>query len=138
MVSACTACSWGPVFPRYSVDDSYFHRLRASAEKRDILISSMFSSRASSWDSPTGDPRLEEVTRRGWERLIHVASLVGAQSVGSNAFVLMRDQPHMRETGVRTFLKNIKLLLPIARAAGLKALTTEPMSSIFELPVDPR
>jgi sugar phosphate isomerase/epimerase len=121
----------------YSVDDSYFHRLRASAEKRDILISSMFSSRRELVGFATGDPALEEVTRRGWERLIHVASLVGAQSVGSNAFVLMRDQPHMRETGVRTFLKNMKLLLPIARAAGLKALTTEPMSSIFEYPSTP-
>jgi hypothetical protein len=127
----------GTSLSTYSIDDSYFHRLRASAEKRDILISSMFTSRRELVGFASGDPDLEEMTRKGWERLIHVASLVGAQSAGANAFVVMRDQPRTRAAGVATFLKNMKVLLPMARAAGLAALTTEPMSSVFEYPALP-
>jgi sugar phosphate isomerase/epimerase len=127
----------GTTYHTYVVDDSYFRELRASAEKRGIRISSLFSSRRELVGFATGDPRLEDATRRGWERLIHVASLVGADSVGSNALVVMRDQPHLKETGVKTFFRNMKQLLPVARKAGLKALTTEPMSSVFEYPATP-
>jgi ribulose-phosphate 3-epimerase len=49
----------------------------------------------------------------------------------------MRDQPHLRERGVRSFLENVPGLLAAARAAGLDALTVEPMSSVFEFPSTP-
>jgi len=127
----------GTTYHTYVVDDSYFRELRSSAEKRGIRISSLFSSRRELVGFATGDPSLEAATRRGWERLIHVASIVGADSAGSNALVMMRDQSHLREAAVGTFFRNIKQLLPIARKAGLKALTTEPMSSVFEYPTTP-
>ena len=53
--------------------------------------------------------------RRGWERMIHVAALVGAECVGSNACVVLRDQP--ADPGARACgpsSQNMKELLGIA------------------------
>ena len=127
----------GTTYHTYSADDSYFRQLRTSAEKREIRISSLFSSRRELVGFATGDSALEAATRRGWERLIRVASLVGADTAGSNALVVMRDQPHLREPGIRCFIENMKGLLRTARAAGLSSLTIEPMSSVWEYPSTP-
>ena len=127
----------GTTYHTHSADDSYFRQLRASAEKRGIRIASLFSAHRELGGFASGDPLLEDVTRRGWERLIHVAALLGAESAGSNAFIVMRDQPQMREVGIRCFFQNILGLLQSARKAGLKALTIEPMSSVWEYPSTP-
>ena len=127
----------GTTYHTFTAGDEFFRQLRRSAEKREISISSVFSARRELVGFGSGDPILEEATLRGWKRLIEVAVLVGAESTGSNGFFLLRDMPQLRQTGVATFLKNMKLLMPIARAAGLKALTVEPMSSIYEYPSTP-
>jgi hypothetical protein len=127
----------GTTYHTFTAGDEYFRQLRKSAEKREICISSVFSARRELVGFGSGDPLLEEATLRGWKRLIEVAVLVGAQSAGSNGFFLLRDMPQLRQTGIATFLKNMKLLMPIARAAGLKALTVEPMSSVYEYPSTP-
>jgi len=126
----------GSSSPVYFAGDEYFRGLRRTAEKKGIRITSMFSSHR---DLGFGhrDPLLDDSTRRGWERMIHVCSLVGAQSVGSNACLVMRDQPDTREPGLRTFITQMKELLAVARRQGLEALTVEPMSSVYELPSTP-
>jgi len=126
----------GSSSPVYFAGDDYFRGLRRTAEKKDIQITSMFSSHR---DLGFGnrDPLLDESARRGWERMIHVCSIVGAQSVGSNACLIMRDQPDTREPGLQAFFRHMKQLLVIARARGLEALTVEPMSSLYELPSTP-
>ena len=127
----------GSSFPVFFADDEYFRGLRTKAERRGVRIASLFSSHREFGGFASGDPLLEDATRRGWERLIHVASLVGADTAGSNAGIVHRDEPHLREPGVQCFFRNIKPLLLAARKAGLKGLTVEPMSSLFEFPSTP-
>jgi hypothetical protein len=127
----------GSSFPFWLAADDYFTGLRRRAEKKGILISSLFTSHREFGGFSSGDPLLEDATRRGWQRIIRVAALVGAQSAGSNCGIVLRDQPYLRDPGIRCFLENMKPLLHKARAAGLKALTVEPMSSIYELPSTP-
>jgi sugar phosphate isomerase/epimerase len=127
----------GTTYNVFTAADDYFRELRRSAEKREIAISSVFSARRDLSGFASGNPLLEEASVKGWKRLIEVGALCGAEVSGSNGFFLLRDQTHMRETGVATFLKYIKLLLPCAKKAGLKALTVEPMSSLYEYPSTP-
>ena len=124
----------GSSYPTFSAEDEHFRKLRAQAEKKDVRISSLFTSHRELGGFASGDPLLEEGARRGWERIIHVAALLGAESAGSNAGITMRDQPHLRERGIRVFFESVKGLLRTARSAGLKTLTIEPMSSIWEYP----
>jgi len=126
----------GSSSPVYFAGDDYFRGLRHAAEKKGIRITSMFSSHRDLGFAHR-DPLLDDSTRRGWERMIHVCSLVGAESVGSNACLVMRDQPETREPGLRAFSRHMKELLVIARNKGLNALTIEPMSSRYELPSTP-
>jgi ribulose-phosphate 3-epimerase len=127
----------GTSFPTFTAEDAYFKKLRDMAEKRDVHISSLFTSHRELGGFASGDPILEHGARKGWERIIHVAALLGAESAGSNAGIVMRDQPHLREPGIRCFFEHMKGLLPMARAAGLASLTIEPMSSIWEYPSTP-
>jgi hypothetical protein len=127
----------GSSYPTFSAEDSWFLRLRAQAEKRDVHISSVFTTHRELGGFASGDPVLEAGARKGWERLIHVASLVGAGSAGSNTGIVMRDQPHLRESGIRRFSEQGRSLLGIARRAGLSALAIEPMSSVWEYPSTP-
>ncbi len=126
----------GSSFPVWFAADDYFHRLRKSAEARSIRITSMFTSYRE-LGFANDDPLLDEATRRGWERVIKVAAILGAESVGSNACLVLRDRPETREPGLRCFRENMRDLLAFARKAGLKALTVEPMSSLYELPSTP-
>ena len=126
----------GSSFPVFFAADEHFRGLRRRAEAKGIRITSMFSSHRE-LGFANADPLLDDAARRGWERSIHVASLVGAQSFGSNACIVLRDQPQTREPGLRVFFENMKSLLAIARSAGLEALTVEPMSSLYELPSTP-
>ena len=126
----------GTSFPVFFAEDEHFRRLRRSAEARGIRITSMFSSHRE-LGFANADPLLDTAVRRGWERVIHVAALVGAESVGSNACIVLRDRPETREPGLRVFMENMKELLANARTAGLQALTLEPMSSLYELPSTP-
>ena len=127
----------GSSFPVFHAEDDYLRGLRRSAERRGIRITSLFSSHRELGGFASGDPLLERATRRGWERLIHVAALVGAEAAGSNAFIVLRDQPRLRERGIACFVEHMKGLLRAARSAGLKALTVEPMSSVWEYPSTP-
>ena len=126
----------GTSFVVFDAPDDYFRGLRRAAEAKQILISSMFTSHRE-LGFGAEDPRLDVVVRRGWEKAIHAASLLGAESFGSNASIVLRDRPRTREEGLRTFTANMKELLGIAHREGLAALTLEPMSSIYELPSTP-
>ncbi|MGO9310491.1 MAG: TIM barrel protein [Spirochaetia bacterium] len=126
----------GSSFPVFFAEDEHFRKLRRAAEAKEIRITSMFSSHRE-LGFANADPLLDAAALRGWERLIHVAALVGAESVGSNACIVLRDQPETREPGLRTFGEKMKALMAKARSSGLKALTLEPMSSLFELPSTP-
>jgi sugar phosphate isomerase/epimerase len=127
----------GSSFHTFTADEGWFKRLRAAAEKRGIRISSVFTSHREMGGWGSGDPSLEATARLGWERLIHVASLVGADSAGSSAGILLRDQPERRARGLECFFSNMKELMRTARREGLRAITVEPMSSTWEYPSTP-
>ncbi len=126
----------GSSFPVFFAADDHFRALRRAAESRGIRISSMFTSHRE-LGFANEDPLRDDAAHRGWERVIHVASLVGAESVGSNACLVLRDRPGTREPGLAAFSRHMRELLAVARRAGLQALTLEPMSSLYELPSTP-
>ncbi len=127
----------GSSFVTFTADEGYFRRLRESAEKKGIRIASVFTSHRELAGYASGDASLEATARWGWERLIRVAAMVGADSAGSNAGCLMRDQPELRERSRDTFFRHMKDLMRLARREGLKAITIEPMSSLWEYPSTP-
>lgn len=118
-------------------DEEYFVTLRRTAERQGILITSLFTATREFGGFASGDARLQGATRRLWERLIRVASLLGAQSAGTNASLTFRDKPELKEEGIRLFLANARELMVVARKAGLQALITEPMSCTWEFPSTP-
>jgi len=127
----------GSSFSTFTAEEDYFKRLRERAERKGITIASLFTSHRELGGFASGDPSLEAATRWGWQRLIRVAALLGAASAGSNAGILLRDQPELRETGLQCFLSNMKDLMRLARQEGLQAITIEPMSSVWEYPSTP-
>jgi ribulose-phosphate 3-epimerase len=124
----------GSFYAMYELEDSWFVSLARRAERKGIQISSVFTSHRELSGFMSGDPSMEAATRRSWEKLLRIASAVGARSAGSSAGPLMRDTPQAREEGIRCYVRHMKELARMARGHGLRALTVEPMSSIFEFP----
>ncbi len=119
-------------------DDEYLRGLRRRAEKRGIRIESLFSSTREFGGFGSGDPALARATVRYWRALIHAASVLGASCAGTNASVTLRDRPASRDEGIARFFAEAPGLMAYARAEGLSAITTEPMSSVWEYPSTPR
>lgn len=127
----------GSFFELYWVADSYFIDLRRAAEERGLRVKSVFTAHRELGGFFPGDPRLVEVARHGYERLIHVAGLVGADYCGSNPGAIYRDRPATKAAGLRVYLEQMRELGRLAHAAGLKGLTVEPMSCLAEPPTTP-
>jgi hypothetical protein len=118
-------------------DDEYLRGLRRRAEKRGIRIESLFSCIREFGGFGSGDPALARATIRYWRALIHAAAVLGASSAGTNASVTLRDRPAGRDEGIARFFAEAPGLMAYARAEGLAAVTTEPMSSVWEYPSTP-
>lgn len=128
----------GSFYELYHLDDSYFLDLRRKAESRRLRIRSVFTAHRELGGFFLGDPRMESVARKGFERLIEVAALVGAEYVGSNPGAVYRDAPPAaKEAGAVCYLRHLKDLSRQARKLGLRALTMEPMSCLAEPPTTP-
>ncbi len=127
----------GAALTAFLADDEYFRGLRRRAEKRGVRISSVFSAIREFGGFASGDPLLQAATRRMWARLIEVAALVGAEAAGTNASLTFRDKPELREEGIGNFFACARELMGRARAAGLEAVITEPMSCTWEFPSTP-
>jgi sugar phosphate isomerase/epimerase len=127
----------GSSFPFFHADEEWFRELRRKAEARGIRIASTYTSYREMTGFFSGDPHLEAASRFAWERLIRVASWVGASSAGSSCGSVLRDQPGEKEPGLGRWFRHMKELSRTARAAGLSALCIEPMSSLYEPPSTP-
>ncbi|MGA2612982.1 MAG: hypothetical protein ABSG38_05975 [Spirochaetia bacterium] len=127
----------GSSFTTFTADEGYFRKLREGAEKKGIRIASVFTSHRELGGYASGDASLEATARWGWERMVRVAALVGADSAGSNAGSLLRDQPELGERSREIFFRHTKDLMRLARREGLRAITIEPMSSLWEYPSTP-
>ena len=127
----------GSFFELYSLEDDYFHKLRETAESKGIRIKSVFTSHRELGGFFTGNPHLEKVARKNYERLIEVASIVNADYCGSNPGSVYRDQLATKEQGMGRYLSHMKELSVYAKEKELKALNIEPMSSMAEPPTTP-
>jgi sugar phosphate isomerase/epimerase len=127
----------GSFFELYSVEDGFFKELRRQAEKKHIQIKSCFTTHRELGGFFTGNPYLERAARVNYKRYIHAASVLGADYVGSNPGTVYRDNMGYKQAGIDCYLKHMKELTVIAKAAGLKGLTIEPMSSSIEPPSTP-
>ncbi|MDF3059485.1 MAG: ribulose-phosphate 3-epimerase [Rariglobus sp.] len=128
----------GSFYELYALDDTYFTELRREAESRGLRIKSVFTAHRELGGFFVGDVRMERAARKGFERLLEVGVLVGADYVGSNPGAVYRDQPPAQKAaGTATYLRNLKELSRRAHRFGLKGLTMEPMSCLAEPPTTP-
>ena len=128
----------GSFFELYTVADGFFKDLRSAAEKKNIRIKSCFTTHRELGGFLSGNRYLERAARENYERYIHAASLLGADYMGSSAGTVPRDNMAYKQAGIDCYLRHMKELTVIAKAAGLKALTMEPMSSSNEPPSIPK
>lgn len=127
----------GSFFELYSLDDQYFVDLKEQAAIRGIEIKSLFTAHRELGGFFTGNPYMEQVARKNFEKLIHVASIVGANYCGSNPGAVYRDQIHFKPEGISCYLQHMQELMTLAKSKGLRALNMEPMSCLAEPPTTP-
>jgi sugar phosphate isomerase/epimerase len=125
-------------FPElYSLEDGWFVELREKALRRNVTIKSCFTTHRDLGGFFLDDPYRERATRRMYERYVRVAALVGADSIGGNPGSVPRDRPELKEPGIERYLAHMRELMGVAREAGLKWLSLEPMSCLAEPPTLP-
>jgi len=127
----------GTFFELYSLDDEWFLELRALAKTYGIKIKSVFTAHRELGGFFSGDGRMEKAARKNYERLIEVAAVLGADTVGSNPGAVFRDRMTYKPAGIECYKRNMQELSHYAYSLGLKALTIEPMSCLAEVPTLP-
>lgn len=127
----------GTFFELYSVDDDYFSRLREKADRYGVHIKSCFTAHRELGGFFSGDSSLIKVARLNFERLIRVASLLGADFVGSNPGAVFRDRMDTKADGIACYVSHMRELMAYAKCLGIRALTLEPMSCLAEPPSTP-
>ena len=128
----------GTFFELYQLPDDYFRDLRRQAEDRGLSFASVFTAHRELGGFFRDDgPGWESVARRNYERLIEVASLVGASCVGSNPGAVLRDRMGTKGHGLARYLRHTKELMGFAADHGIEWLTIEPMSCLAEPPTLP-
>lgn len=118
-------------------DDSYFHKLRDTAEKHGLKLKSMFSAYREFGGFFYDDPAMEKATRKMYEKYIHAAGILGLDYAGTNPGAVYRNEFHKKDKGTAVFFKHMKELQHLAKEKGLKALSIEPMSCMAEPPTTP-
>ena len=128
----------GTFFEIYQLPDDYFRDLRRQAEDRGLLFSSVFTAHRELGGFFRDDGKgWDAIARRNYQRLIEVAALVGAPSVGSNPGSVLRDRMGTKQAGLVNYLRHMKELMAFAGNHGIKWLTIEPMSALAEPPTLP-
>lgn len=124
----------GTFFELYFLPDRYFLELREKAEKRGIVINSVFSAYRELGGFLSLDPVQEEVAFRNYLRLMEVARILGASSCGACMGAIPRDKLENRTERVENYLRRAKELMHWAHDLGIECLTLEPMSCYAEPP----
>lgn len=127
----------GSFFELYSLEGAYFMDLRKLAGQKKVRIKSVFTAHRELGGFFYNNPYMEKVARIQYEKLIHVASILGADFCGSNPGAVYRDQADFKQKGIERYLHHMRELMHLAREKGLKGLTIEPMSSLAEPPTTP-
>jgi len=125
----------GTFFEIYGLPDEFFLKLRRQAEDLGVRIRSIFTAhRELGGFFLLDEPGWEALARRSYERLIEVAALLGAVSVGSNPGAVYRDRMGTKSRGIECYLRHMKELMGYAHERGIEWLTIEPMSCLAEPP----
>lgn len=127
----------GSFFELYTLEDGFFLELKEEADKYHLRIKSCFTTHRELGGFFSGNLHMEKAARSNYERYIRVASLLGADFIGSNPGTVPRDRLDRKKEGIECYLSHMKELMGIAREKGLKGLTMEPMSSLAEPPTLP-
>ncbi len=127
----------GSFFELYHLPDAYFVELRQSAERFGVVVSSVFTSHRELGGFLREETGWADVARRNYERLIEVAALLGAQSVGSSMGSVPRDRMEYKPRGIALYLEHMREMLHFAHDRSLACLTLEPMSCLAEPPTLP-
>jgi ribulose-phosphate 3-epimerase len=127
----------GSFFELYHLEDAYFIELRELADRKNLRFKSVFTAHRELGGFFYDNSYMERVARINYEKLIHVASLLGADYCGSNPGAVYRDQMESKEKGMNRYLRHLKELMHLASEKKLKGLTIEPMSSLAEPPSTP-
>ena len=122
----------------YLVEDGYLHGLRELAARYGVRIKSCFTAHRELGGFFGANRFLEHAARKSYERLIHVAAVLGADYAGGSAGFVYRDRGDLRDRGLACYVAHMKELMQIAREKGLRGLTIEVMSSTHEPPSTPR
>ncbi|MFP4485142.1 MAG: hypothetical protein ACOCYG_04660 [Spirochaetota bacterium] len=121
----------------YFLPEEFFVDLRRTADSYGVRMKSVFTSHRELGGAFTGNPHLEGVATRNYERLLEIAAVLGADYCGSNPGAVYRDRPDTKPHGIRRWLDMAKGLMHKAHREGLKAMTLEPMSCTAEPPTTP-
>jgi ribulose-phosphate 3-epimerase len=127
----------GTHFELYQLPDEFFHQLRKQADDAGVEIDSAFTAHRELGGFFREEPGYEQVARRNFERYIHVCSLLGVKSVGSNPGAVLRDRMGYKARGIACYVKHMKELMHYAHERGVSWLTIEPMSCLAEPPTLP-
>ena len=127
----------GSFFEMYLLEDGYFHELRELTERKNVRIKSCFTAHRELGGFLTGNPYLEKVARRCYERYIEIGGILGVDYLGSNLGAVYRDKMKTKFEGIARYISHIKELTMLAKEQGIKALTVEPMSCSTEPPSFP-
>jgi sugar phosphate isomerase/epimerase len=118
----------------YSLPDSYFFRLKESAQSKGIQISSIFTSHRELGGFLNPEKEYAEITMKNYRRMIEIAAILECPVAGSSMGSVYRDKIEYRPQGIKSFLKFIKDMMVFAKDHGLSWLTLEPMSCYAEPP----
>lgn len=127
----------GTFFEIYHLPDSALLRLRETADRHGVRISSIFTAHRELGGFFHSEGAWHDVAFRNYRRLIEIGGLLGAESVGSNPGAILRDQMHLKSSGIRNYLAAIKRLMHFSVSIGVKTLGIEPMSCLAEPPTLP-
>lgn len=127
----------GTFFELYQLPSVFFSELRRQAADFGVTIDSVFTAHRELGGFFREEPGWEELARKNYERLIEVASWVGARCAGSNPGAILRDRMGGRADGIARYLRHMKELMHFAHARYVETLTMEPMSCLAEPPTLP-
>jgi sugar phosphate isomerase/epimerase len=127
----------GSFFELYTLEDAWFVNLRQEAMSRGLVLRSLFTAHRELGGFFYGDPYMEKAARRGCERFLQVANLLGVDFCGWNPGAIYRDRLKSKAAGLACFHRHLRELTHLARQLGLKGITLEPMSCLSEPPSTP-
>lgn len=127
----------GSFFEMYQLPEAFFAELRRQAQDFGVTIDSVFTSHRELGGFFRDEPGWEDVTRKNHQRLIDIASMLGAACAGANFGAALRDRMGQKADGMTRYLRHMKEMMRYAHTRGVSFLNIEPMSCLAEPPTLP-